>query len=81
MYTDDTDFFVKSGSEFPEEEYYDFTAIRVGIPVGLAWRSSRWAVYGEYVILDTDVIAQYNSKSELAYQDIFSAALGLRYYF
>lgn len=81
MYTDDTDFFVRSGSEFPEEEYYDFTAIRVGVPLGIAWRFRQWAIYGEYVILDTDVIAQYNSNSELPYQDIVSAALGLRYYF
>ncbi|UXR66038.1 hypothetical protein EZJ49_07225 [Bdellovibrio bacteriovorus] len=81
MYTDDTAFFVKSGSEFPEEEYYDFTAIRFGIPLGMAWRNRTWSVYAEYVLLDTDLIAQYNTEAALKYQDITSASIGLRYYF
>lgn len=81
MYTDDTAFFVKSGNEFPEDEYYDFTAIRFGIPLGMSWRNETWAVYAEYVLLDTDLIAQYNTESALKYQDITSASVGLRYYF
>lgn len=81
MYTDDTAFFVQSGDEFPEDEYYDFTAIRFGIPVGIAWRNETWSVYAEYVLLDTDIIAQYNTKSALGYQVIASASVGLRYYF
>lgn len=81
MITPDSRYFMESPDPLPEKNYYDFTKLRFGIPIGVAWRGQHWTLYAESVLLDTDALAQYNTNSALDYREVMSSALGLRYHF
>ena len=81
MYSRAGDFFYKSPGQYPEGDYYDETSLRTGIFLGLAWNKGPWSVFYEVVLIDTDVIAQYNTRSALEYEQLLSSAVGIRYYF
>lgn len=81
MYSRSGDFFYKSPGQYPEGNYYDETSLRTAISMGIAWSSKQWSVFYELVLIDTDIISQYNTRSSLEYEQLFSAAVGIRYYF
>ncbi|WII73188.1 hypothetical protein QJS83_04790 [Bdellovibrio sp. 22V] len=77
-----SDTFVTNPDVYPESNYYDETAYRVGLVFAtkLNWRN--WEGYWDWTLLDQVAIAIYNNNRYASKPEAYWASgFGVRYYF
>lgn len=80
-YTDGREFFYDSEEKYPEKNYYDATLRRYGLLLGTSFKFRALSVYTEVAALDKSMESQVVANGTLAWTDLLSASVGLRWNF
>lgn len=74
--------FIKNSGVYPEDNYYDETAYRLGLVFATMVQWKNWEAYWDWTLLDQIAIAVYNNdRFANKARSYWAGGFGVRYYF